>query len=129
MLRRLFWALFGLALGAVLGVRLSNMVHRTRERTRPGTIAEGAGRGVGTLQARLSAAVAEGRAAAAEREQLLRTRFGVRSMAELAAEAAEGATTSRPGDPAPTAGDPRGDVAPGDDVAGAGTSPPPSRDT
>jgi hypothetical protein len=85
-IRRLFWALLGLGIGLVLGIRIVQKVEEVAEKRRPTTVATNAGRRAGAFQTRLRSAVAAGREAAAEREVLLRERFGVPSLQELAAE-------------------------------------------
>ena len=85
MIRRLFWTLFGLGLGLVLGVRILRQVDRFTEAAKPGAVAQRAGRRVGGTRARWRDAFAEGRDAAHQRELELRTRFGVPSLLDLAA--------------------------------------------
>lgn|GEM_PF-1701389 len=88
MIRRLFWALLGLGLGLVLGMRVVRFVDQTTDRARPTTLARDAGRTAGSWQARVSDAVAVGREAAAEREAAMRARWGVPTLDEAAAQAA-----------------------------------------
>jgi len=87
-IRRLFWALLGLGLGLVLGMRVVRFVDQTTDRARPTTLARDAGRTAGSWQARVSDAVAVGREAAAEREAAMRARWGVPTLDEAAAQAA-----------------------------------------
>lgn len=90
MIRRLFWTLFGLGLGLVLGIRILREVDRVTEAAKPGAVAERAGRRVGGAQARWRDALAEGRVAAQQRELELRQRFGVPALIDLAALEDEG---------------------------------------
>ncbi len=85
MIRRLFWALLGLGLGIVLGVRVVRQVDRVQAAARPDAVAERAGRRVGGAQSRLERALAAGRAHARASERELRDRYGVPTLADLAA--------------------------------------------
>jgi hypothetical protein len=91
-IRRLVWMLLGLVLG-VLAVR---KLEELAEASRPGAVAERTGRRVGGTRARWRDAVTVGRDAAREREQELRSRYGVPSLLDLAE--LDGRTGTGPGE-------------------------------
>lgn len=80
MIRRLFWLL----LGALLGVAALRKVDELTRQARPANVAERTGRRVGGTQARWRDALAAGRDAARQREDQLRTTYGVPSLLDLA---------------------------------------------
>ena len=98
MIRRLFWALLGLGLGIVLGVRVVRQVDRVTDAARPGSVAERTGRRVGSTSTRVSRAVAAGREHARQREGELRARYGVPTLEDLARGATGGAGSTTPAD-------------------------------
>ena len=63
-MRRVFWTLFGIGMGAAVGVGVMRWTRRTAERLTPGSMGE-----------RLGDALDEGRAAMAEREAELRAQL------------------------------------------------------
>lgn len=93
MIRRLFWMLLGLVLGAWALRRLDELT----EASRPTRVAQRTGRRLGGTQARWRDAVTAGRDAAREREAELRTRYGVPTLIDLAALEREAG--DRPDDP------------------------------
>jgi hypothetical protein len=92
-IRRLFWALLGLGLGIVLGVRVVREIDRFSEAARPGAVAERTGRRVGTTSARVQRAVEVGRAHARSSERELRARYGVPTLEDIAGTADRAAAT------------------------------------
>jgi hypothetical protein len=74
-MKRLFWTLFGLGMGAVIGVGVMRWASRTAERLTPQSMSH---RMVGLAREwreRLGEALEEGRAAMAEREAELRAQL------------------------------------------------------
>lgn len=84
MIRRLFWALLGLGLGVVLGVRVVRRLDHVADSARPTTVAERAGRRVGGTRSRWQDAVAAGRSHARASERELRARYDVPTLGDLA---------------------------------------------
>jgi hypothetical protein len=78
--KRLFTLTLGLGAGVVVGVYLVRRLDQAQQAVQPSTLAGNAGRAAAGLGARLQAAAAEGRVAAAEREAELRGRFDVPSL-------------------------------------------------
>jgi len=75
--RRLFWTLVGVGLGAVVGIAIVRSVQRTKERYSPSGIAGRAGEAGEELRARLAEAIQVGRRAMAEKEAELRAELGL----------------------------------------------------
>jgi hypothetical protein len=75
--RRLFWVVVGVGLGAVVGVAIIRSAQRTKERYSPSGIANRAGEAGNEFAARLSEAIEEGRKAMAEKEAELRADLGL----------------------------------------------------
>ncbi len=71
-MKRLFWGLVGVGLGAAVGVALTRWARRTADAMTPASLAERAVAGAQDLWDRLGDAWAEGREAMAEREAELR---------------------------------------------------------
>lgn len=79
-MKRLFTLTLGLGAGVVVGVYVVRRLDQAQQAVQPATLAGNAGRAAAGLGARVRAATAEGRAAAAEREAELRGRFDVPSL-------------------------------------------------
>lgn len=75
MFKRLFFALLGLGAGVTLGAWAVRKVDETRARLSPEHLARSASARAGAFGGRLSASIAEGRAAAAAREAELRAGY------------------------------------------------------
>jgi hypothetical protein len=73
--KRVFWGLVGVGLGAAVGVGLTRWARRTAEQLAPQSVLERAVAGSRELWTRLAEAVEEGRAAMAEREAELRALY------------------------------------------------------
>jgi hypothetical protein len=73
--RRIFWGLVGLGMGAVIGVGLMRWASRTADRLAPRSLAEELLQAAADWRARLAGALREGQAAMAEREAELRARI------------------------------------------------------
>ena len=73
MIRRLFWAIVGIGLGAVVGAQVVRWANRTKQRYSPPNIARQAGGRIAGLKDRLMDAVAEGAAEMARAEAEIRT--------------------------------------------------------
>jgi hypothetical protein len=76
-MRRLFWATLGLGFGAAAAVGAMRWAERTRQALKPASLLDRAADGAEEARERLTAALAAGRQAMAEREQELRARLGV----------------------------------------------------
>jgi hypothetical protein len=74
-MKRLFWGLVGLGMGAAMGVGVMRWASRTADRLAPRSLAEELLRTAGDWRERLSEALEEGQAAMAEREAELRARL------------------------------------------------------
>ena len=74
-MRRAFWTLFGIGLGAAIGIGVLRWTRRTAERLTPGSMGERLRDFAQDWRERLGDAVAEGRAAMAEREAELRAQL------------------------------------------------------
>ena len=74
-MKRLFWALFGIGLGAVVGVAAVRWASRTADSLKPDSLARRAFDVAGDWRLRLAEAVDEGRSAMAEREAELRALY------------------------------------------------------
>ncbi len=79
-MKRLFTLTLGLGAGIVVGVYVVRRLDQAQQAVQPAALAGNAGRAAAGLGARVQAAAAEGRAAAAEREAELRGRFDVPSL-------------------------------------------------
>jgi hypothetical protein len=73
--KRLFWALFGIGVGAVVGAATVRWVGRTAHSLKPDSVARRALHLAGDWRVRLAEAVDEGRLAMAEREAELRALY------------------------------------------------------
>jgi hypothetical protein len=87
MFKRLFFTAVGLGAGVALGVWAVRKLEETQRKMTPDHLAGAAGDRVSELRGRLATAVAEGRAAAADKEAELRAVYRVRRVEDLAAEA------------------------------------------
>lgn len=76
-MRRVFWALLGVGIGAAIGVGVVRWAGKTRDAMRPESIAGRATDSLGDWRERLADALEEGKTAMAERERELRARYGV----------------------------------------------------
>lgn len=76
-MRRMFWALLGVGVGAAIGVSVVRWATRTRQAMRPDALAGRAGDTLADWRERLADALEEGKTAMAEREAELRARYGV----------------------------------------------------
>ena len=74
-MRRAFWTLFGIGMGAAIGIGVMRWTRRTAERLTPGSISQRAFELAHDWRERLGDAIAEGRAAMAEREAELRAQL------------------------------------------------------
>jgi hypothetical protein len=74
-MRRLFWGLVGLGMGAAIGVGAMRWASRTAERLAPRSLAEELLHAAADWRVRLADALEEGQAAMAEREAELRARL------------------------------------------------------
>jgi len=73
--KRIFWGLVGLGMGAVLGVGAMRWAQRTADRLAPRSLAEQLVQAAADWRERLGAALSEGQAAMAEREAELRAQL------------------------------------------------------
>lgn len=76
-MRRLFWILVGLSLGAVIGIAVVRWAGRAKERYSPRNIARGAGAGAEAWADRVREAIEEGRREMELREVELRAELGL----------------------------------------------------
>jgi hypothetical protein len=74
-MKRIFWGLVGLGLGAVVGVGVMRWASRTADRLAPRSLASELLETAADWRERLAEALEEGRAAMAEREAELRARL------------------------------------------------------
>jgi hypothetical protein len=74
-MRRVFWGLVGLGMGAVIGVGVMRWAQRAAERLAPQSLAEELVHTAAGWRERLAAALAAGQAAMAEREAELRAQL------------------------------------------------------
>jgi hypothetical protein len=74
-MKRLFWGLVGLGMGAAVGVGVMRWVSRTADRLAPRSLAEELLQTAAGWRVRLAGALEEGQAAMAEREAELRARL------------------------------------------------------
>jgi hypothetical protein len=73
--KRIFWGLVGLGMGAALGVGAMRWAQRTADRLAPRSLAEQLVQAAADWRERLGAALSEGQAAMAEREAELRAQL------------------------------------------------------
>lgn len=76
-MRRLFWALLGLGLGAAVGVAVARWAGRAKQRYSPANLARGAGAGAEAWADRVRDAIEEGRREMELREAELRAELGL----------------------------------------------------
>ena len=74
-MKRAFWTLLGLGMGAAIGIGVVRWASRTAERLTPGSISERTLSAARQWRERLGDALEEGRAAMAEREAELRAQL------------------------------------------------------
>jgi hypothetical protein len=74
-MKRLFWGLVGLGMGAALGVGVMRWASRTADRLAPRSLADELLHTAAEWRERLTEALAEGQAAMAEREAELRAQL------------------------------------------------------
>jgi hypothetical protein len=74
-MRRVFWMLFGIGMGAAVGVGVMRWTRRTAEQLAPASVSQRAFEFARDWRERLTAALEEGRAAMAEREAELRAQL------------------------------------------------------
>jgi hypothetical protein len=74
-MRRVFWMLFGIGMGAAVGVGVMRWTRRTAEQLRPASVSQRAFEFARDWRERLADALEEGRAAMAEREAELRAQL------------------------------------------------------
>jgi hypothetical protein len=74
-MRRVFWGLVGLGMGAAIGVGVMRWASRAADRLAPRSLAEELLQTAAGWRERLAAALSEGQAAMAEREAELRARL------------------------------------------------------
>ena len=76
-MKRVFWGLVGVGIGAAVGISVVRWAGRTKERYSPPNLARGAGSWAGTMLDRLREAVEVGRAEMAVREAEIREELGL----------------------------------------------------
>ena len=76
-MRRIFWALVGLGLGAVLGAQAVRWAGKQKKRYAPANVAREAGTALGDIKTRFAGAVEEGLKAMVEREAEIRDELGL----------------------------------------------------
>ena len=74
-MKRVFWGLVGLGMGAAIGVGVMRWASRTADRLAPRSLAEELVQAAGDGRERLARGLSEGQAAMAEREAELRARL------------------------------------------------------
>jgi hypothetical protein len=74
-MRRVFWMLFGIGMGAAVGVGVMRWTRRTAEQLMPASVSQRAFEFARDWRERLADALEEGRAAMAEREAELRAQL------------------------------------------------------
>ena len=77
MIRRLFWALVGIGLGAVVGMQLVRWAQQTRSRYAPPNLAREAAGRLGTIRERVRAAIQAGAEEMVVREAEIRAEIGL----------------------------------------------------
>lgn len=80
MIKRLFFLLFGLGLGLLVGAWLIKRMNAATDAMAPANLAASAGRAASSFGERFREAVTEGRVASADREAELRAEFSVPTM-------------------------------------------------
>jgi hypothetical protein len=76
-MKRLFWGLVGIGLGAVVGAQVVRWANRTKQRYSPPNLAREAAGGLQSLTERLKGAVADGREEMIVREAEIRADLGL----------------------------------------------------
>lgn len=76
-MRRVFWALVGVGLGAVVGVQVVKWAGKTKERYSPPNLARDAAGAIGSLGARVRDAIDEGRREMQASEITIRADLGL----------------------------------------------------
>ena len=74
-MKRIFWGLVGLGMGAAIGIGMMRWASRTADRLAPRSLAEELLQTATEWRERLAGALAEGQAAMAEREAELRAQL------------------------------------------------------
>jgi hypothetical protein len=74
-MKRLFWGLVGLGMGAAIGVGVMRWASRAADRLTPRSLADELVQAAADWRERLTSALSEGQAAMAEREAELRARL------------------------------------------------------
>ena len=74
-MKRIFWTLFGLGMGAAIGIGVMRWASRTAERLTPRSLGQRTLEAAARWRERLADALEEGRAAMAEREAELRAQL------------------------------------------------------
>jgi hypothetical protein len=74
-MKRIFWTLFGLGMGAAIGIGVMRWASRTAERLTPKSLGQRGLEAAAQWRERLADALEEGRAAMAEREAELRAQL------------------------------------------------------
>jgi hypothetical protein len=74
-MKRIFWTLFGLGMGAAIGIGVMRWASRTAERLTPRSLGQRTLEAAAQWRERLADALEEGRAAMAEREAELRAQL------------------------------------------------------
>lgn len=77
-MKKIFWGLVGIGLGAVVGARAVQSVNRTKQKYAPQNVARQAGSKLEGLVARVKGAVADGREEMSRAEDELRADLGIR---------------------------------------------------
>ena len=78
-MKRIFWGLVGVGLGAVVGVQTVRWVNKQKARLAPANMARATGAKAGDLKERLNDAIEEGLKAMVEREAEIRDELGLPS--------------------------------------------------
>lgn len=86
MFKRLFFLVFGLGLGLLVGAWLVRRMNAATDAMAPSNLAASAGRAASSFGVRFREAVAEGRVAAADREAELRSEFNVPTLRQALGE-------------------------------------------
>ena len=76
-MRRIFWGLVGIGIGATIGIAAVRWANKTKERLSPPNLAREAGSAAASIAQRLRSAVEAGRAEMVVREAEIREELGL----------------------------------------------------
>lgn len=76
-MRRIFWGLVGVGLGAVVGAQVVRWANKTKQRYAPPNLAREAGRKAVSFKDRLAGAIAAGSEEMVQREAEIRAELGL----------------------------------------------------